>query len=89
MAEEYISIPIQHNNIELLPSNNYPQVIRIRDGIKITMRDYVYKSILESIETTDIQSKFKLNVKRLNRWWYSVYFDELEGEPNETITVVK
>ena len=39
---------------------------------KFEVRDYY----LEELKTNKIiQDNFNLNIKRLNRWWYSVYFD--------------
>lgn len=49
--------------------NCYPVEI----GLKIKVRDFIYEQI---INDTIIMENFKLNVKRLNRWWYSVYFDK-------------
>lgn len=46
--------------------------IKLEVGLKIECRDTVYQNLLQE---KYIQDNFKLNVKRLNRWWYSVYFD--------------
>lgn len=49
-------------------------VVPLKVGTKIECRDF----ILEKIKNEPfIQDNFKLNVKRLNRWWYSVYFAEI------------
>lgn len=48
-------------------------VAKLEVGLKIECRDYIYQSLLQQ---KYIQDNFKLNVKRLNRWWYSVYFDK-------------
>ena len=79
----YNDIKLIDGSIHILDSDIKQGQIRavpIEVGLKIKMRDYVYKNL---INNTDIQSKFKLNVKRLNRWWYSVYFDELKGDNYE------
>lgn len=53
--------------------NDY-RLIPIEVGLKISIRDFV----LDKLQSDqNIQSKFKLNIKRINRWWYSVYFDKL------------
>ena len=58
-------------------NNDFSQCVPIKVGLKIR----VDQQMLDKLQSDDyIQSKFKLNVKRLNRWWYSVYFDELKGE---------
>jgi hypothetical protein len=41
-------------------------------GTDIECRDYILKELQEN---PYIQKTFKLNVNRLNRWWYRVYFD--------------
>lgn len=40
----------------------------------VECRDYVLKKLQENAY---IQKTFKLNIKRLNRWWYRVYFDSI------------
>jgi hypothetical protein len=45
-------------------------------GLKVEVRDNVLKEIQEE---EYIKENFKLNIRRLNRWWYSVYFDK-KGE---------
>lgn len=47
--------------------------IRIEHGLKVDVRDFVLKELKGD---PDIQRQFKLNVRRLNRWWHSVYFEE-------------
>lgn len=39
------------------------------------MRDTEYEEIINNKAVAD---KYNLKVKRLNRWWYSVYFGEKE-----------
>ncbi len=46
----------------------------LKVGTDIECRDYILKEIQQNVY---IQKNFKLNVKRLNRWWYRVYFDSL------------
>lgn len=53
--------------------NNIKRAVRIEDGLKIKIRDFAYEELLDNKEIND---KFNLNAKRLNRWWYSVYFEE-------------
>lgn len=53
--------------------NNGIYTIPVGHGLKISCRDYVLK---ELEECDPIMSKFKLNIKRLNRWWFSVYFQD-------------
>lgn len=57
--------------------DNYANITPIQDGLKINIRDYHYKELCEN---EDLQSKFQMNIKRLNRWWYSVYFKERNCE---------
>lgn len=52
-------------------SFNKVRVIEIKHGIKVEVRDYVYENLKNE---KYIQDNFELNVRRLNRWWYSVYF---------------
>jgi hypothetical protein len=66
------------NNETFLQDNhqsiNEPKIraIEINVGTKIECRDFKLKELQEN---EYIKSNFKLNIKRLNRWWYSVYFD--------------
>lgn len=49
------------------------KAVEIKHGLKIEVRDY----ILENIKNEQyVKDNYNLNIKRLNRWWYSVYFDE-------------
>jgi hypothetical protein len=52
-----------------------PLTIKIEEGLKIEARESIYESLKNN---PYIQNNFKLNVKRLNRWWYSIYFDKKE-----------
>lgn len=53
-----------------------PRVIEVKAGLKVEVRD----NVLKEIQAEEyIEENFKLNIKRLNRWWYSVYFDKKEG----------
>ena len=55
------------------PKENTYRVVKVEPGLKITIRDFV----LENLQKEQyIKDNFKLNIKRLNRWWYSVYFDK-------------
>ncbi len=51
------------------------RAVELKVGLKIRCRDYMLAKIKNE---TYIQENFKLNIKRLNRWWYSVYFAEKE-----------
>lgn len=46
--------------------------IPIEVGLKIEVRDTIYNELKNN---KYIRDNFKLNVRRLNRWWYSIYFD--------------
>ena len=46
----------------------------LKNGVKVEVRDFILKE-MQSNEY--ITSRFQLNIKRINRWWYSVYFKEL------------
>lgn len=52
---------------------DFVPAVKLEVGLKIECRDYVYQNLLQE---KYIQDNFKLNVRRLNRWWYSVYFDK-------------
>lgn len=45
--------------------------MELKDGAKAEVRDYILKEFESNLY---IQENYKLNIKRLNRWWYSVYF---------------
>lgn len=45
--------------------------ITLQHGIKIMVRDSIYQSI---INDKSVMDKYILKTKRLNRWWYSIYF---------------
>ena len=47
------------------------RAVEIKDGLKIRCKEDLL-SILEN--DPYITMNFVLNIKRLNRWWYSVYF---------------
>jgi hypothetical protein len=46
---------------------------RVVDGLKLEVRESIYEKIKDE---PYIQENFKLNVRRLNRWWYSIYFEK-------------
>lgn len=46
--------------------------VNLKVGLKLELRECELKKIQE---IPYIKENFKLNIKRLNRWWYSVYFD--------------
>lgn len=47
------------------------RAVEIEDGLKIRCKENLLK-LLE--KNPYVVMNFKLNIKRLNRWWYSVYF---------------
>lgn len=51
------------------------RAIELKVGLKIECREDELNKIKNE---PYIQENFKLNIKRLNRWWYSVYFAEKE-----------
>lgn len=53
---------------------NKPKVVEVKDGLKLEIRDNLLKIIQEE---EYIKNNFKLNIKRINRWWYSVYFEKI------------
>ena len=53
-----------------------PRLIEVKVGLKVEVRDNVLKQIQDEKYIAD---NFKLNIKRLNRWRYSVYFDKKEN----------
>ena len=59
----------------VLNDSNEKKIVKIQVGLKITTRDFILKELQEN---EYIRENFKLNIKRLNRWWYSVYFDKKE-----------
>lgn len=62
-------------------TNHFIKAVKVEKGLKVDVRDYILKQWQEE---PYIKENFKLNIKRLNRWWYSVYFDDIcnhDGEP--------
>ena len=58
------------------------RTVEIREGLKIKCKE----DLLNLLKNDPyIIMNFVLNIKRLNRWWYSVYFKNkwLDGELNE------
>ena len=49
------------------------RVIKLDIGTKVEVRESTYKQIIGDKIITD---KYNLEIKRLNRWWYSVCFGE-------------
>ena len=50
---------------------------RLQVGLEVKVRENVLNRIKNN---TYIQENFKLNIKKLNRWSYSIYFDELPNK---------
>lgn len=61
--------------IERIESNELRSV-KVKVGLGIKCRDFVLKELQDQ---EYIKENFKLNIRRLNRWWYSVYFDNKEN----------
>ena len=53
---------------------NKPKVMEVKHGLKLEIRDSLLKIIQEE---EYIKNNFKLNIRRINRWWYSVYFEKI------------
>ena len=53
---------------------NKPKVVEVKHGLKLEIRDSLLKIIQEE---EYIKNNFKLNIRRINRWWYSVYFEKI------------
>lgn len=71
MKSEYFDADYIYDN------KHHARCIEIQVGLKVRVRE---QQLLELQQSEIINKQFKLNIKRLNRWWYSVYFDELKGE---------
>ncbi len=54
--------------------SNMIYAVPLQVGLKVKAREDALNKIKNEIY---IQKNFKLNIKRLNRWWYSIYFDKL------------
>jgi hypothetical protein len=64
LEEEIYIATDKSNNIICMP---------LIHGLKIEVRD----TILDQIQENQfIKDNFQLNIRRLNRWWYSIYFDK-------------
>ena len=72
-------ITIELNIAEKLMAQAYG--IPIKDGLKIDCREEELNRLKNDKKLTE---KFKLNIKRLNRWWYSIYFESKEKLSNGT-----
>ena len=55
------------------------KIVEIKKGLKVDVDENVLKQIQDEKYITD---NFKLNIKRINRWLYSVYFDD---KPDKSI----
>ena len=58
--------------------------VLIEVGLKVSVRDCVLSNLKDN---PYILQNFKLNIKRINRWWYSVYFDKICKHDAETLTI--
>ncbi len=50
-------------------------LIYVEDGLKLTMKKIELERLQSNLE---FLKQYQLNTKRLNRWWYSVYFKKKE-----------
>jgi hypothetical protein len=57
-------------------NKDYAQCVPLKVGLKVRVNE---QHLLELQSSEYIQSNFKMNIKRLNRWYWSVYFDK-KGE---------
>lgn len=57
--------------------NDSVKAIKICNGLRISVRKEVLDNIVTSKETT---SKFKLMIKRIDRWWFSIYFGDIDDD---------
>lgn len=58
------------------------RAVPVEVGLKVSVRDCVLNDLKDN---SYIQQNFKLNIKRINRWWYSVYFDKICKHDAETL----
>lgn len=79
MKEPIITISKPENPIIYTYKCSYANeipVVKLEDGLKIECRE----DILEYLQSHPyVQDNFNLNIKRLNRWWYSIYFEKKDG----------
>lgn len=59
----------------VIDDNNEKKIVEIKKGLKVEVNEKVLKQIQDEKYIAD---NFKLNIKRLNRWRYSIYFDKKE-----------
>lgn len=53
-------------------NKDYAQCVPVKVGLKVRVNE----SHLKELQLNEyIQSNFKLNIHRLNRWYWSVHFD--------------
>lgn len=58
-------------------NKDFAQCVPLKVGLKVR----VNQQMLSELQSSEyINQKFTLEIKRLNRWYWSVYFDELKGE---------
>jgi hypothetical protein len=73
MENIYYSDTFKDFYLQLGPESSF-NLVPIEKGLKIKVMEQKLKELQEE---PYIKDNFKLNIKRLNRWWYSVYFDEI------------
>ena len=57
-------------------NKDYGKCVPLKVGLKVRVNE---QDLLELQSSEYIQSNFTMNIKRLNRWYWSVYFDN-KGE---------
>ena len=55
-------------------------LIYVEDGLKLKMKKIELERLQSNLE---FLNQYQLNIKRLNRWWYSVYFKKKENINND------
>lgn len=80
MNDRIISMDIgrdtDYTSFNLIMKNDYNDimVVLVADGLKIELR----KEALDKLSAEQyIIDNFNLNIMRINRWWYSVYFEKI------------
>ena len=59
-------------NNKLYPPDIIVGAMKVEVGTKVVVRDFIYNEI---IKNEYINNNFILKAKRLNRWYYDIYFN--------------
>ena len=70
--EVWTAVPPEYNTLD---TNSY-SAIRLESGMKILCRKETLDNLMSNNE---VRQRFQLNVRRKNRWYWSVYFKEIQG----------